>query len=313
MNYNHEPVLLETALQFLEPQPGQNFIDATLGGGGYSRALLDYVIPEGKVLSIDLDPAALENYQAQLSSKQKKNAIAVHGNFRNLDDIVRNHEFYNIAGIVADIGLSSYQLDQSGRGITFQNKEPLDMRFDVSDPTTDARFIINNHSEEQLKEIFRNYGEDRLSGKIARAIVQRRGEKPFHYTTDLTELIRESLPKPQQHKWQDTARRIFQALRIAVNHELENLETFLPKALDLLNPGGKLVIISFHSLEDRIVKKFFVESSRGCTCPIDFPICRCGKNPLGMILTKKIVTANEEEQARNPRSIPAKLRAFKKL
>jgi 16S rRNA (cytosine1402-N4)-methyltransferase len=313
MIYNHEPVLLAEALGFLEPQPGQNFVDATLGGGGYSRALLNKVAPDGKVLSIDLDPAALENYQTNLPKALANNAVVVHGNFRNLDDIVRNHEFYNIAGIVADIGLSSYHLDQSGRGLTFQAKEPLDMRFDVSDPTTDARFIINNHSEEQLAEIFRNYGEERLGGKIARAIVRWREENPFHYTTDLTDLIQQSLPKPQQHKWQDTARRIFQALRIAVNHELENLETFLPKALDLLNPGGKLVIISFHSLEDRMVKQFFVESSRGCTCPIDFPICRCGKDPLGMILTKKIVTASPEEQERNPRSSSAKLRAFKKL
>lgn len=314
MPYTHEPVLLAEALEYLQPQPGQNFVDATLGGGGYSLALAERVKPAGRVLSIDLDPAALENYLGQLAHTNfKNNTIAVHGNFRDLDTIIRSHEFYNIAGIVADIGLSSYQLDQSGRGISFQNKEPLDMRFDVSDPTTDAKFILNNHSEEQLTELFRSYGEERASSRIAHAIVKQRQDQPLHYTTDLTEIIQRALPKPQQHRWPDSARRIFQALRIAVNHELENLETFLPKALDLLSPGGRLVIISFHSLEDRLVKQFFVKSARGCVCPPEFPICRCGKNPLGMILTKKVVTATAAEAERNPRSIPAKLRALKKL
>jgi 16S rRNA (cytosine1402-N4)-methyltransferase len=271
-------------------------------------------MPAGKVLSIDMDQEAIENFQSFLGDKPYgNNAIAVHGNFAKLQNIVRNHEFADISGIVADIGLSSYHLDQSGRGLSFQKDEPLDMRFDLSSQGDDARFMLNNFEEGQLAQIFRDYGEDPLAGKLARAIIRRRQEQLFHRTSDLVAVIKEILPKPQQHRWSDTARRIFQALRIAVNHELENLESFLPQALDLLNPGGRLVMITFHSLEDRIVKQFFVQASRGCICPLDFPQCVCGRNPQAKILTKKPVVAGPEEQQTNPRSKSAKLRAIVKL
>lgn len=305
MAYQHTPVLLQPTLQFLQPQAGQNFIDATLGGGGYTAALLEKVSPNGKVLSIDMDKDAVENYSG--------NAIAVHGNFANLQNIVRNHGFADIQGIVADIGLSSYQLDQSGRGLSFQKDEPLDMRFDLSSQGDDARFLLNNLAEGELARIFRDYGEERLAGKIAHAIVRQRDSQLFHKTADLVEVIKEVLPKPIQHKWADTARRVFQALRIEVNHELDNLQTFLPQAFDLLNPGGRLVVISFHSLEDRIVKQFFVGLNKGCVCPLDFPQCVCGKNPRGKTLTRKPVMADTNELAANPRSKPAKLRAIVKL
>jgi 16S rRNA (cytosine1402-N4)-methyltransferase len=314
MPYQHEPVLLQEALQFLDPKSGQNFVDATLGGGAYSLALLEAVAPQGRVLSIDLDQEALRNYQSVTTNhKQQKNAIMAQGNFADLDKIVVNHQFGNIQGIVADIGLSSFQLDASDRGISFQKDEPLDMRFDLSDQGSDARFIVNNFSEEELIKIFREYGEEPFAKQIARNVVKVRSNQPLQRTSELVEVIKASLPKPKQHAWASSARRIFQALRIAVNHELENLQAFLPKALDLLSPAGRLVVITFHSLEDRLVKQFFTEASKGCICPPDFPYCQCGRSPAAKILTRKPVTASVEELEKNPRSKPAKLRALQKL
>lgn len=311
MSYKHYPVLLEEVLEIFDAKPGQNFVDGTLGGGGYSTALLSRVAPSGKVLSIDLDQAAIENFQS-VSDKYAQSSIVVHGNFKDLDTIIRKHEFIEIQGIVADLGLSSYHIDASARGISFQVKEPLDMRFDLSTNTPDARFILNNHNESEIYKIFDQYGEDKYSRQIARKVVQARAEKPIHYTTDLVEIITEALPKPVKHLANDSCRRIFQALRIAVNHELESLEEFLPKALDLVVPGGRIVIVSFHSLEDRIVKQFFNEAARGCICPVDFPQCVCGQTPKAKILTKRPVLAKESELSENMRSKSAKLRAIQK-
>ncbi|HEX3099909.1 MAG TPA: 16S rRNA (cytosine(1402)-N(4))-methyltransferase RsmH [Patescibacteria group bacterium] len=313
-SYTHIPVLLQQAITLLNPQPGQRFVDGTLGGGGYTAELLK---AGAKVLAIDLDKDALENAKAKFAAEIKSKQLTLaHGNFAQLDKIIEHHkDFYGfnaINGIVADIGLSSYQLDQSNRGITFQKKEPLDMRFDLSSQEPDARFMLNEYSEAELTKIFVDYGEERESKRIARAIVHERAEKPLHYTTDLTEIIQKALPKPVQHKWTDSARRIFQALRIAVNHELENLENFLPKALDIVSPGGVVVIVSFHSLEDRMVKQFFQESAKGCICPKEFPICLCNQTPQAEILTRKLVSATEQELKDNSRSGSAKLRAIRK-
>lgn len=314
MSYSHIPVLLDQAISLLDPKPGQRFVDATLGGGGYTSELLKKVGSKGAVLAIDLDTEALANAEQKFAKEIKsKNLVLAHNNFAQLDKILEHKDFYEIDGIVADIGLSSFQLDQSGRGITFQQKEPLDMRFDISSPQPDARFILNEYSEEKLTKIFREYGEDKESKRIAHGIVVARKEKPLHYTTDLVEVIKEALPKPVKHRWADSARRIFQALRIAVNHELLNLETFLPKALDLVKPGGVIAIVSFHSLEDRIVKQYFVEASKGCVCPKEFPVCVCGQTPRVEILTKKLQKASVEELAENSRSNPAKLRAIRKI
>lgn len=316
MEYSHTPVLLKEVLFYLDPKPNQNFVDATLGGGGYSLALLEKVMPNGKVLSIDLDPAAIENYRQKISkSKYKANALVASGNFKDLDKILHKtefQEFNDIHGIVADIGLSSYQLDQSGRGISFQRIEPLDMRFDPSG-NTDAKFILNSFSLDELTRMFRENGEEPHSRSIAKAIVARREAGAMHTSLDLAEAVQVGLPKPKRHLWQNAARRIFQAVRMTVNHELQNLETFLPKAFNLLSPGGQLVVVSFHSLEDRLVKHFFAELARGCICPPDFPFCKCGRNPQGKLLTKKPVMAEEVEQKENSRSIPAKLRAITKL
>ena len=224
-----------------------------------------------------------------------------------------SHGFTKVAGIVADIGLSSYQLDQSGRGISFQLNERLDMRFDRTNQAVDAHFIVNNYSLERLTELFRTFGEEPFAKNIAGKIVRQRQIGLITTTEQLVEVIKISLPMPRRYKWPDHARRIFQALRIAVNHELENLEQFLPQALDILGTGGILAIVSFHSLEDRLVKKFFASAAKGCVCPPDFPLCRCGQLPTVRLLTSKPLKPSLIEQAANPRSRSAILRAIIKL
>ena len=305
--YEHIPVLLNEVISYLKPASGENFVDATLGGGGYSRGILEKNQPDGKILGIDLDNDAIEN----LKSLNLKSLILHHGNFSHIDKIVEHHEFNNISGIVADLGLSSYELEQ--RGMSFQTKEVLDMRFNNQGEHIDAKFVLNNYEEARLRKIFEDFGEEKFSRAIARKIQEARLKNQIHYTTDLYQIIVDALPKPVKHKADDSARRIFQALRIEVNHELDNLREFLPKAFDLLNNGGRLVVVSFHSLEDRIVKQYFVGLTKGCVCPLDFPQCVCGKEAEGKILTKKPVTATPEELAKNPRSKPAKLRALIKL
>lgn len=319
--YSHTPVLLQEVLELLQPQAGKNYADATLGGGGYTDALLKASAPSGKVLAIDLDPAALANARARFGEAGER-LVLVQGNFRDFDKIVTHHEFNGIDGIVADIGLSSYQLDGSERGISFQNKELLDMRFDTDSSQPDARFLLHHRTAAELAKIFTDYGEDKHSYKIAQNIIKaiqdardedKNSNEVVKYTTDLVEIIQRSLPKPEKHRWADTARRIFQALRIEVNGELNNLEAFLPKAFHLLAPGGRLVIVTFHSLEDRIVKNYFKQLAVGCVCPPEFPVCRCGQNPQGKILTKKAVRAGVLELTANARAAPAKLRAVQKL
>lgn len=319
--YTHIPVLLQEVLSYLEPKPNKNYVDSTLGGGGYTAKILQVNAPSGRVLSIDLDDEALKNAESTFA-KVGDRLVLVHGNFRDFDKLITHHGFTQIDGIVADIGLSSYQLDQSGRGISFQKKELLDMRFDNSSTQPDARFLLHHRTVDELTQIFRDYGEEKHSYKIAQNIVKAitqaiqtdgHANEVLKYTTDLVEIIKDSLPKPEKHRWADSARRIFQALRIEVNHELINLETFLPKAFDLLEPQGRLAIVTFHSLEDRIVKKYFKELATGCVCPPEFPICKCGLSPQGKILTKKAVLASDQELAENPRAKSAKLRVIQKI
>lgn len=310
--YGHTPVLLNEVIEYLNPQPGQNFVDATLGGGGYTKAILNKNQPNGKVLAIDLDQDAVEAFELGIrNEKLGTRAQAVQGNFSHIDKIVEHHKFSGIAGIVADLGLSSYELEH--RGMSFQTDQPLDMRFNQKGEHIDAKFILNNYSQERLEKIFNEFGEEKFSRQIVKKIQESRVQNPIHYTTELYQIIQDALPKPVKHKADDSARRIFQALRVEVNHELENLKEFLPKAFDLLNPEGRLVVVSFHSLEDRIVKQFFVGLTKGCVCPPDFPQCVCGKNPRGKLLTKKIVTASAEELQKNLKARPAKLRAIQKI
>ncbi len=311
MEYVHIPVLLNEVLEYLGPQQGQNFVDATLGGGGYSRAIINKVGKNGSVLSIDLDNDAIELARISKSKLQISNWDIAQGNFRDIDKILKHHDFPAPDGIVADLGLSSYELER--RGISFQTDQPLDMRFDQSQPL-DAKYILNSYDQDRLEKIFNEYGEEKFSRQIARKIIDFRLKiKEIKYTTDLYEIIKDALPKPVKHKADDSARRIFQALRIEVNHELSSLEEFLPKAFDLLKTGGRLVVVSFHSLEDRMVKQFFKKLEQGCVCPPEFSQCLCGEIPKGKILTKKLVLASEDELAKNPRAKPAKLRVIMKI
>lgn len=309
--YFHQPVLLKEVMSLLEPKTGETVIDATLGGGGYSLAILEKLGPKGTLLSVDLDHDAINN--AGLFKGDRKNWILVQGNFRNIDKIAEKHKLNQINGIVADIGFSSHELDQSGRGFAFQKDEPLDMRFDQSQPE-DARFYLANRSAGELEKIFREYGEEKFSRQIARKIkeLEARGQK-IRRTGELFEAIEAALPKPVKYKAGDSARRVFQALRITVNHELENLKDFLPKAFGLLSSGGRLAVVSFHSLEDREVKSYFNSMAKGCVCPPDFPQCLCGRSPKAKIINKKPITASEAELSANSRSRPAKLRGLIKL
>lgn len=308
------PVLLDEALALLQVRSGGEAVDATLGGGGYTERLLKAVGPKGRVLSVDLDSDALEHAAARYGRDIKSGRLVLaHGNFRDVDEITERHGFTNVSGIVADIGLSSYQLDQSGSGMSFSRDELLDMRFDRRGEAPDARFLLSSRSERELSDIFKRFGEEPLSGRIASAVVRARAERELRRTSELCEIIRQAVPKDRRHRWADVARRVFQALRIAVNHELDNLTEFLGKAFDLLAPNGRLAVVTFHSLEDRIVKHHFQGLTRGCVCPPDFPACVCGKTPKARLLTKKPVTASPRELQENSRSKPAKLRAVEKL
>ncbi|OGE79884.1 MAG: 16S rRNA (cytosine(1402)-N(4))-methyltransferase [Candidatus Doudnabacteria bacterium RIFCSPHIGHO2_01_FULL_43_23] len=303
----HIPVLLKEVTEFLDPKPGGKFIDATFGAGGHSRAISEKIGPTGKILALDANSQAFENFKFKILNLQ-----TIHGNFRNLKAIAEENGFEKVDGILFDLGLSSDMLDDPERGFSFQKNGPLDMRFDRSQKIT-AADLINSATERELLKIFKEYGEERFSKSIARAIVENRKEAKLKTTEELFNLIKKSVPGRFRHKAQDSARRIFQAIRIEVNGELQALGSALNQTLDLLKPGGRVVVISFHSLEDRIVKKFFQEAAKGCVCPPEFPQCVCGKLPLVKILTRKPITPTEREIEQNSRARPAKLRAIEKI
>ncbi len=307
----HIPVLLQEVLQFLDPQPGEKYLDATVGGGGHTAAILE---KGGVVLGLDRDGQAIarlqELYQTPIRSHR---LLLAQANFADLAAVVQAREFDQLAGILFDLGLSSDQLDDASRGFAFQKDGPLDMRFDQSQKLT-AHEIVNFYPEEALVRTFQTLGEEwKFAKKVARGIVEVRKQRTLESTTELFELIKKTLPASLRFRAGDTARRIFMALRIAVNEELQSLERILPQALALLKPGGRLVGISFHSLEDRIVKNFLAKEARDCLCPPEFPVCRCGHLASLRILTKKPVTAAAEEIKINPRAHSAKLRAAEKI
>ncbi len=317
----HKPVLLKETLEYLNPQPGQTVVDGTLGGAGHSLAIAGRIAPNGILIGIDLDPESLAEAKLKFkNAKLQTKTIFVHDNYKNIDAVLSELGIDKVDGILIDIGISSYDLERSFRGFSFQKEEPLDMRFNPEaypgnkkHEDFNAKYIINRYQEKELERVFREHGEEKFSRKIARAIVAARQQREILTTTDLFEIIKKALPANIRFKAGDSARRIFQALRIEVNKELDNLQQFLPKAFDRLKSNGRLVVISFHSLEDRIVKQFFNDKAKGCICPPEFPECRCGRNPQAKILTKKPITASEAEQQENSRSIPAKLRAIQKI
>ncbi len=308
---SHLPVLLDEVMQYVDAKNGDLYIDATIGGGGHTKELLR-LNPKAKVLGLDWDSESLAKLEADLKKeKLSKRVKLVHANYADIKEVAAREGFSEASGIVLDLGFSSIQLDDVGRGFSFQGKNPLDMRYDRKRELT-AADVLNKYQEQKLAEVFKKYGEDNFSRRIAREIVVRRKVSPIADSDEVVHLIQSALPKPIKHKASDSARRIFQALRIEVNGELDNLTKALPDMANLLKPQGRLVVISFQSLEDRIVKTFFNDQARGCICPPDFPYCVCGKKPAMKVLTKKPVTASAQEIAENPRSKPAKLRAAEK-
>lgn len=308
----HVPVLLKEVIEYLTPEPGKKFVDATVGEGGHAREIIKR---GGMVLGIDQDPEVLKHDPLTISPSRggEKAGVAVQGNFADLKQIALENDFAPADGILFDLGMGSHQLDDPSRGFAFQKEGPLDMRFDQTKGKTAGEFL-NYYPEKELIAIFENYGEEkRFAKKIARAILLVRKARNLTTTTDLFELIKSALPGKFRYKTGDVARRIFQALRIAVNQELKSLELALPQALDILKLHGRIVVISFHSLEDRIVKRFFQKEAKNCVCPPEFPICVCKARAKLRILTKKPITASAEEITINPRSKSAKLRVAKKI
>lgn len=322
MAYRHVPVLFEEVIEYLDPRPGENFIDCTLGGGGYTLEISKRILPEGKVLAIDLDCQAIENTKKNLACRQagnKKNIILAHDNFGNLSKIVKEcwqNKNTKFDGIVFDLGLSSAQLEDKCRGFSFQLDAPLNMAFgqETKNKKQETINIINQWSETELVKILKEYGEERFAKSIAKVIVSKRKRKEISTTKDLVGAIEEAVPASYiNNRKIHFATRTFQALRIATNNELENLEKALEQSIGLLKKNGKLIVVSFHSLEDRIVKNFFKKESKDCVCPKNAPICQCEHKVKIKILTKKVITPSEKEKKQNPKSRSAKMRVAIKI
>lgn len=301
----HVPVLLEEVLQYLAVAPGGQYVDGTVGAGGHAAAILRASVPGGRVLGLDADPEAVDVAGRRLAPWGDR-AVLVVANFRDLSQVAAAHGFAGVDGVLLDLGVSSVQLGSPRRGFSFQSEGPLDMRFDPRRGPS-AADLVNELPEEELAEILWRYGEERAARRIARAIVARR---PITCTRELAELVAEVVPRAGKTH---PATRTFQALRIAVNDELAALTEALPQAVQLCRPGGRVVVISFHSLEDRIVKRFFLREARDCICPPELPVCRCGHRATVRILTAKPVRPKPEEVRANPRSRSARLRAAERL
>ncbi len=308
----HIPVLLKEVVEQFNVSSGTKFLDATVGGGGHSEAILA-ANKGASVLGIDLDQTSLDKLREQLVQKGLgQRIILVQGNYKDIDKIIEDSGFGSVNGIILDLGFSSMQVDDNSRGFSFQTDGPLDMRYDLSSELT-AEKVVSSYSPKDLEQVISDYSEDRFARRIAASIIRARKEKPLKTTSDLAEAVRRAIPLPIRFRSADSVRRVFQAIRIEVNRELDNLKEFLPKALAALSPGGRLAIISFHSLEDRIVKEFFNQEAKDCVCPPQFPTCVCDKASTVRVLTRKPIVADSEEQDRNPRSKSAKLRVAEKI
>jgi 16S rRNA (cytosine1402-N4)-methyltransferase len=307
---DHIPVLADEVRELLTVRPGETVVDATFGAGGHARLLAAALQGRGKLVAIDRDPAAkpfFDRFRAQTGVETR----FLRGDFAVvLAQLAGNG--VQADAILLDLGVSSMQIDQAERGFSYATDAPLDMRMD---PTTEpsAREIVDSWDERDLAAVFRRYGEERYARQIARAIVRRRAERPFERTGDLVDVIKSAIPTPARFGDGHPAKRVFQALRIAVNDELGSLEAALPAAVAMLRPGGRLAVISFHSLEDRIVKRFLADRAKGCTCPPELPICVCGREPELRLLTRKLVRPTKHEVDENPRSASARLRAAVKV
>jgi 16S rRNA (cytosine1402-N4)-methyltransferase len=306
---DHVPVLAEEVRQLLDVRPGDTVVDATFGAGGHAAALAADLKGEGRLIAIDRDPTVRPYFE------QFRRRAGVQARFlRGQASVVLGQLADNDVGadaILFDLGVSSMQLDRPERGFSYAADAPLDMRMDTGAEIS-AREVVNEAGERDLAKILRSYGEERYAKQIARAIVRRRRKQPFERTGELVETIKAAIPAPARFGDGHPARRVFQALRIAVNDELEELEDALPAAVDMLRPGGRIAVISFHSLEDRIVKRYFRDQERGCICPPDLPVCACGREPVLRVLTRRPIRPRPDELEANPRAASARLRVAAK-
>ena len=311
MDFHHVSVLLEECIQGLNIKPDGSYLDGTLGGAGHSEAICHHLGEKGVLIGIDQDRHAIEAAQERLE-KFEDRIILYQDNFANVKNVLEKVEVLKVNGIVLDLGVSSYQLDEAERGFSYMQDGPLDMRMDP-EGLRSAQNVINEYSEEDLARIIKEYGEERWAKRIARFIVEERKKKPFTTTMELVEVIKKAVPKGARRDGPHPAKRTFQAIRIEVNQELAILEQSIKDMVDVLDTGGRLCIITFHSLEDRIVKQTFRHLENPCVCPPDFPICICGKQPVAKIITRKPILPTNEEIGKNPRARSAKLRILEKI
>ncbi len=307
MEFNHVSVLLDETIEALNIKPDGIYADGTLGGGGHSFHIAERLSDKGRLIGIDRDDDAIKAASERLEPFKNRVTI-VKNTYENIDEVFRGLGVEKADGIVLDLGVSSHQLDSASRGFSYMEDAPLDMRMDRCETLT-ARDIVNEYSEQDLYRIIKDYGEDRFAKNIAKHIVAERSKAPIETTHELSDIIRASIPMKVQKTGGHPAKRTFQAIRIELNRELEQLDKTLDKMIDLLAPGGVLAVITFHSLEDRIVKTHFKTNENPCTCPPDFPVCVCGKKSKGKALRKPILPS-EEECEKNSRAKSAKLRTF---
>lgn len=310
MNFSHYSVLLNETIEGLNIKENGIYVDGTLGGGGHSFQIAGRLNQDGRLVGIDQDEAAIEAATERLSPYKDRVTI-VRSNYENMKSVLDELGIGGVDGIVLDLGVSSYQLDTVERGFSYKYDTALDMRMDTRQTLT-AREIVNNYSQSELFYMIKDYGEDQFASNIAKHIVRAREEKPIETTYELNEIIKAAIPAKMRATGGHPSKRTFQAIRIECNRELEVLKNTLDTMIDLLNPGGRLCIITFHSLEDRIVKNAFRKAENPCTCPKEFPVCVCGKEPKGKQTTRKPILPSEQELEENSRSKSAKLRVFEK-
>ena len=309
MEFNHVSVLLNETIEGLNIKPDGIYADGTLGGAGHSYQIASKLNGLGRLIGFDQDEDAIKASTERL--KEFKNVTIVRSNYRNMKEELNNRGIEKIDGILLDLGVSSYQLDTVSRGFSYKEEAPLDMRMDNRNEVT-ARDIVNNYSQGDLFRIIRDYGEDKFAANIAKHIVMNREIKPIETTTELAEIVKAAIPMKFRKQGGHPAKQTFQAIRIELNSELSVLKESLMDMIDLLNPNGRICIITFHSLEDRIVKNIFKEAEDPCTCPKNFPTCVCGKKSKGKVITRKPILPSEEELKLNLRSKSAKLRIFER-
>lgn len=311
MEFSHTPVLLDAVIEHLKPKPGGVYVDATVGGGGHAAAILAAAGEGARLIGLDQDPEAIAAAQQRLLPYGERVTL-VRTNFRMLEGALASLGIVRVDGILIDLGVSSHQLDREERGFSYWGDAPLDMRMGPDASKTAAELLAELDAGE-IAQILRDYGEERWAARIARFIVEERERRPIQTAGQLVEIIKAAIPAAARREGPHPARRTFQALRIAVNDELGALQEVLEQGVRALQPGGRLVVISFHSLEDRIVKQYFATQARGCTCPPQWPVCRCGKTPAIKILTRRPVVPAQAEVEANPRARSAKLRAAERV